>query len=130
MGYETDVVTLVNAQTLTASGVSALTFSGSDWVRGHLLVKWGAVSGTSPTFQPFFQMSPDNGTTWIGAAGAANPLGNITAVTPVASTNVYLCAVPTFPGTLFRLAWTIGGTTPSMVTTVIGDFQKWLADST
>jgi hypothetical protein len=137
MGYESDTVTLLNA-TVTASGAGQ-SFGASDWVRGYLYVVFGTVTGTSPTFLPYLQVSPDNGTTWLGASGAGSAgliantqVGTGTAVTAIAVTSNLTAIIPVntgFPGSNIRLAYTVGGTTPSMPVKVYGDFQKWVADN-
>lgn len=144
MGYESDIVTLYPQTTIVATGtVTGPAFFGSDWVRGYVIGKFGTVVGTTPTVLPFFQVSVDNGATWIGASGAAgaglitNTLNGLgTTITAITATTGGTFIIPVggsqqgYPGTQFRLAMTVGGTPTSVPTVVFGDFQKWVADST
>ena len=137
MGYESDTQ-LVLSGTFTATGVGS-SFGASDWVRGFMYVVFGTVTGTTPTFLPYLQVSPDNGTTWIGASGAASAglvnstgVDTGTAVTAISAATAGTAIIPInsgFPGSLCRVAYTIGGTTPSIAVKVYMDMQKWLADS-
>jgi hypothetical protein len=145
MGYESDTVVLFPQTTLTATGtVTGPQFFGSDWQRGYLYGIFGTVVGTTPTVLPFFQVSPNNGTTWIGASGAGagglitNTLQGLgTTITAITATTGGTFIIPVgaaianaFPGTLFRLQMTVGGTPTSVPLIVYGDFQKWVPDST
>jgi hypothetical protein len=139
MGYLTDVVKLYPQTTLVATGTTnGPAFSGAGFVRGYVYGIFGTIVG-SPTVIPFIQVSPDGGTTWIGASGAAaaglitNPLNGvgtaITAITAVTGASFMIPINGGFPGSLFRLALTAGGTVTSCPIIVYGDLQKWMADN-
>jgi hypothetical protein len=140
MGYESDLVKLYPQTTLTAAATTnGPSFGASDWQRGYVYGIFGTIVG-SPTILPFFQVSPDGGTTWLGASGAAaagaitNPLNGtgttITAITAVTGASFIIPVNGGFPGSLIRLALTAGGTVTSCPIIVYGDFQKWVADAT
>lgn len=144
MGYETDTVTFFNTTWNATGTFNSPSFGATDWQRGYLYAVCGTVTGTTPTFLPFFQVSPDNGTTWIGASGAAaaglitNTLqGNGTTITAITASTGASFIIPVwgisgqgFPGSQIRLAVTVGGTTPVIPIRLYGDFQKWVPDST
>jgi hypothetical protein len=116
MGLKSDSLVLQASAAQTATGASASTFDLGAYETGAVVINVTAASGTSPTFAPFLQVSPDGGTTWYGSA-TAGPVGSVSNITGV-STN-YLNLVNYADG-LARLAWTIGGTTPSFT------FAAWL----
>ena len=145
MGYETDTVVLYPQTTIVATGtVTGPSFGASDWQRGYIYGIFGTVVGTTPTVLPFFQVSPNNGTTWIGASGAAasglitNTLnGTGTTIAAITATTGGSFIIPVggslaaaFPGSLIRLQMTVGGTPTSVPLIVYGDFQKWVPDAT
>lgn len=113
-------------------------FSASDWQRGYIYGVFGTIVG-SPTILPFLQVSPDNGTTWIGASGAAaaglitNPLNGtgtaITAITAVTGASFIIPVNGGFPGSYIRLGLTAGGTVTSCPIIVYGDWQKYVPDN-
>jgi len=86
-----------------------------------------AVSGTTPTMGIYLQVSDDGGTTWFDmpydlqltfAAAAADVTAftarrNINGSALAAGTAKYLAIYKEIPGDTVRLAWVIGGTTPS-----------------
>ena len=140
MGYETSLVKLYPQTTLAAAATTyGPAFGGSDWVRGYIYGVFGTIVG-SPTILPFLQVSPDNGTTWIGASGAAsaglitNPLNGtgttITAITAVTGASFIIPVQGGFPGSYIRLGLTAGGTVTSCPIIVYGDFQKEIPDNT
>jgi hypothetical protein len=139
IGYETDIVKLYPQTTLVATGTTTgPAFGASDWQRGYIYGVFGTIVG-SPTVLPFLQVSPDGGTTWIGASGAAaaglitNPLNGtgtaITAITAVTGASFIVPVNGGFPGSYIRLALTAAGTVTSCPIIVYGDFQKWVADN-
>jgi hypothetical protein len=139
LGYETSQIKLYPQTTLAAAATTyGPAFGGSDWVRGYIYGIFGTIVG-SPTILPFLQVSPDNGTTWIGASGAAsaglitNPLNGtgttITAITAVTGASFIIPVQGGFPGSYIRLGLTAGGTVTSCPIVVYGDLQKWVADA-
>jgi hypothetical protein len=112
-----------SARTATGNGTAAINYAG----RRNLVV-WinvTAVTGTTPTCVFRLQWSPDNGTTWIDIDTTNLQTTSITGVTTAtlrmgavytnAANASRLDAVPR----QIRLAWTIGGTTPSFT------FASW-----
>lgn len=113
----------------TATGVgNTVTNTGSKGV--ELLIILGTVSGTTPTCVFKLQGSVDNGTTWYdipststasltatGNFGISIYPGNAT-VAGTTTTGSMTTAGQTLPRT-WRLAWTIGGTTPSFTITSV-----------
>ena len=73
-----------------------------------LYVNVTAVSGTTPTLVVKLQDSPDGGVTWYDVTGAATGTLNATG-----TTSVRFNATATPMSDQFRVAWVIGGTTPS-----------------
>lgn len=131
-----------NIETVTGdSGVKTLTFNGAAQTnynhRGAFItVRLGTVTGVSPTLNAQLQFSPDGGTTWfaIGAASSNVTTSNnsiafivypsntsVAGATPGAlalgTTTQVLLNVP-LPRT-WRIAFTIGGTTPSFTITAV-----------
>jgi hypothetical protein len=132
-----------NVNTTTGdSGAKTATFNGATQVNYNnkfavITVLCGTVSGTTPTLNAQFQFSPDAGTTWLNMGPASS---NITAtnnsiVLLVGPTNFSQAAGVT-PANLttggtqtvaingplprtWRLAYTIGGTTPSFALTAV-----------
>ena len=116
------------AKTATGNGV-AIANVGNKGV--SIVLSLGTVLGTTPTFVLKVQGSADNGTTWYDIPGATT--ATITA-TGVFGITIYPGA-PTVAGTatsisgtascgqplprMWRVVWTIGGTTPSYTITNI-----------
>ena len=116
------------AKTATGSGV-AIANVGNKGV--SIVLNLGTVLGTTPTFVLKVQGSADNGTTWYDIPGATT--ATITS-TGVFGITIYPGA-PTVAGTatsisgtascgqplprMWRVVWTIGGTTPSYTITNI-----------
>lgn len=127
---------VVPQNTLTGdNGTFTSTFNGATQTntsyRGALItVVLGAVSGTTPTLAAQLQWSPDGGTTWL-SYGAVLP--NLTASSQTGTIIIYPANTSTAGATpaaftlgstvnvqsnaalprTWRLAYTIGGTTPS-----------------
>lgn len=101
MAFESAVLAASAAR--TTSGTSAT--AGSIGQTLSVWVSATAVSGTSPTLDLEVQWSADGGATWA----PAQPADTFTQMTAVGS------AVKQFAvkAPLYRLVWTIGGTTPS-----------------
>lgn len=118
---------MVSAQAFTLSGNSA-PFAVATGVDLDVSVNCTAASGTTPTMHVFLQGSPDGGTTWYDVpcdmALTTNAAGaNVAAKTTNRNINgdTAISAAGTkcngrFRGLGYdtiRLAWVIGGTTPS-----------------
>ncbi len=114
------------AKTASGTGVTQTNF---DSVGALITVRVGAVSGTTPTAAFRIEWSPDGGTTWftLGAAAAALTAASsqagfavwpsvLTGLT-LGTTNTTLIPAP-LPR-IWRVAWTIGGTTPSFTITAV-----------
>lgn len=115
------------AKVATGNGTT-LTNIGNRGVQ--LLLRMGAVTGTSPTFVLKIQSSTDGGVTWIDVPGAATATltatgdfgillyPGLTATAGTTVTGTTTAASMILPRT-WRVAWTIGGTTPSFTITEI-----------
>lgn len=106
----------------------------------HLIVYVSAVTGTSPTADFVLQTSVDGGTTYINlplrstqvtAAGQIHfvfklGLGNneVALESPAASTGGTLAKNCVFDPTKMKLAYTLGGTSPSFTTQLFGLFTS------
>lgn len=97
--------TVIASRTETATGVSSAIEAGG--MRGgiDLAVLITAAAGTSPTLQCSVEWSNDDGTTWC----LADPVDQFTS----RSTPGNWVKSFTTKGLLYRVRWTIGGTTPS-----------------
>src|SRR5512139_3851285 len=113
MGLKSDFFSLAASAARTASGTGTLTADLSAYEDGALLINVTAATGTTPTLRPFLQVSPDGGTTWYGSA-TASPCA---AGADITTTGTYYYDFTGHAGALTRLAWTIGGTTPSFTFT-------------
>jgi hypothetical protein len=115
-----------SARTATGNGTAYVVQAASN------VIAWinvTAVSGTSPTCQFRLQWSPDNGTTWLDLDTTNLQATAITAATTQTfriGVNVTTAAGSATGGAKqdlvprqLRLAWTIGGTTPSFT------FASW-----
>lgn len=131
--------TLIASTALTSS--SSTEFSMPEGCDTYcLIVRVSAVSGTSPTADFVLQTSPDGGTTYINMpmrstqVTAAGQIwfvfkqglgGNEVALeSPAASTGGSLAKNVVFDPTKMKLAYTIGGTSPSFTTTLFGLFTQ------
>jgi hypothetical protein len=68
---------------------------------------------------PYLQVSPNNGSTWFGSAASATSTP-VKAGSDITATGQYYYDLAGYAGGLARLAWTIGGTSPSFT------FAAWL----
>lgn len=123
---------LVASNTVTATGTTAsFVMPYADAYR--LILAVGTVSGTTPTFDAVLQDSPDGGTTWVNlplrftqvtATGAAGNLPYIIFKMVSLSDSASAGVVAGTGGALavntpvnvknVRLAYSVGGTTPSI----------------
>jgi hypothetical protein len=121
-------VALDTSAARTASGNGA-TFTNHNARGVSFWINVTAVSGTVPTMTIRIQWSPDNGTTWIDMDATNLQTSSITG-----NGNFVLRLGPGLPAAatlsanqlaprLMRLAWTIGGTTPSFT------FVSWVNTS-
>ena len=113
------------AKTATFNGVSILQTA---WKGVQLVLKVGAVSGTTPTMVAKVQGSADGGTTWYDIPGANTATltatgdygitiyNGIKEVAPVATTGTTAQVNAVIPRN-WRVVYTIGGTTPSFTLT-------------
>lgn len=100
-GVTEDGILLASAAR-TSDGQSAAV--ACDWAHELLvMVDVTAVSGTSPTLDVDIEVSPDGGTTWFVAASFTQ-WNNTTGKKLLALTTC---------GSLFRVAYKLGGTSPS-----------------
>lgn len=112
-----------DAGTLTASGSGKAQYNfGNTGVQIYIVL--GAVTGTTPTCVFKLQGSVDGGANWFDIPGATTAsltasfnvgitvYPGITPVTGVATTGTTAAAATALPGQ-WRVAWTIGGTSPS-----------------
>jgi hypothetical protein len=113
VGLKSDIISLGSGITVTTTGNGTVTADVSAYEALAVLINTTAASGTTPTFLPFLQFSPDGGTTWFGTAtGPVFAAANITA-----AGQTYIGAGTNYIGGLVRLGYTIGGTTPSFTYT-------------
>lgn len=130
--------TLLASSALTSSTSQAFAMPvGCDTY--HLIIYVSAVSGTSPTADFVLQTSPDGGTTYINlpirstqltAAGQIHfvfkmGLGHneVALESPAASTGGTLAKNCVFDPKKMKLAYTLGGTSPSFTTVLYGLFS-------
>lgn len=105
-----------SAKTATGNGATQTNFNAA----GALVwINVSAVTGTTPTLTVRLQWSPDGGTTWVDLDTTNAQTASITAtgtfvlrVYPGITTAANAALNSPLPRT-WRLAWTIGGTTPS-----------------
>lgn len=124
------------------TGTKVATFAGATQTNYNALgalivVKLGTVSGTSPTLSCQLQWSYDGGTTWMNVGPA---LANLTTTSNIGIINVYPANISQAAGVtpanlttgatqtmalnwslprLWRINYTIGGTTPSFAITAV-----------
>ena len=92
-----------------ASGNSAAALTNASGTSAHFFINVSAASGTTPTLVVRVQVQDPVSTGWIDLPGAAT--ASITGV------SLTLLTVTNLPRT-YRLAWVIGGTTPSFTFSV------------
>jgi hypothetical protein len=112
-----------SARTANGNGTALINYSGAKGL--SVWVNVTAVSGTTPTCVFRLQWSPDNGTTWIDWDTTNLQSTSITGVSTVllkvgqAQVNAANATKQDQIPRQVRLAWTIGGTTPSFT------FASW-----
>jgi len=114
-----------SAKTATGNGTTQTNFNHAGV---FLWVNVTAVSGTTPTLTVRLQWSPDGGTTWVDLDTTNAQTASITGVTtavlrvyPGLATTANASLNSVLPRT-WRLAWTIGGTTPSFTFAVQANY--------
>jgi hypothetical protein len=105
-----------SAKTTTGNGATQTNFNA---VGVFVWINVTAVTGTTPTLTVRLQWSPDGGTTWVDLDTTNAQTASITAtgasvlrVYPGMATTANASLNSPLPRT-WRIAWTIGGTTPS-----------------
>lgn len=93
----------------TASGNSATALTNASGRNAHFFVNVTAATGTTPTLVVRVQIQDPVGLGWIDLPGAATA--------SITGTGLTLLTVTNLPRT-YRLAWVIGGTTPSFTFSV------------
>lgn len=93
----------------TTSGSSAAALTNASGRSAHFFVNVTAATGTSPTLVVRVQIQDPVSSNWIDLPGAATA--------SITGTGLTLLTVNNLPRT-YRLAWTIGGTTPSFTFSV------------
>lgn len=95
----------------TTSGVSTTMRDSDQGDNLSVALVVTAFAGTTPTLDVVVEWSMDGGTTWVRNDPAADAFTQV-----VGTANL----VRTFPvrATTFRVAWTVGGTTPSFTFSV------------
>lgn len=158
MGYQSDTYTLASALTCTGAatpGVLTLApavFSGSNFGRGRLRVKFSAITTAPTSLFLFFQdqdtsVATPGATDWYPNAASAQLAAFVTALTakdpnnpPVVGGQVLLTAAPATtdrysvpfvgtPGNTFRLGVLAIGASAAFTLTVTGDFFKTIPDN-
>jgi hypothetical protein len=158
MGYQTDTYLLANALPCTGAATPGIltlatpVFSGSNFTRGRLRVKFAAITTAPTSLFLFFQDQDTSGTPgatdWYPNAAAAQLAAFVTALTakdpnnnPVVGGQVLLTAAPAttdrysvpftgIPGNTFRLGVLAIGAAAAFTLTVTGDFAKTIPDNT
>lgn len=109
-----------SARTASGTGVTATNYNGTGCL---IFLNVTAASGTTPTLVFKVQISPDNGTTWFDMDATNAASASLTAA-GTSIIRVYPGIVGVAAGQcnnplprIWRLAWTIGGTTPSFTFT-------------
>lgn len=106
------------AKTATFNGATQTNYNAAG---ATIVINMGTVSGTTPTLTAQVQGSADGGTTWYNIAGAVTPTINATGVTTLVVypgvAAVANAAVSSVIPRTWRLAYTIGGTSPSFTIT-------------
>jgi hypothetical protein len=111
-------VALDSSTARTTSGTGA-TFTNHSGRAVSFWVNVTAVTGTTPTLTVRVQWSPDNGATWLDMdttnlqTASITGTSNATLRIGVGLTTAANAALNTAAPRLMRLAWTVGGTTPS-----------------
>ena len=95
------------AKTTTGNSASALT--NASGTNAHFIVNVSVISGTTPTLVVRVQIQDPVSSTWVDLPGAAT--------SSITGTGATLLSVTNLPRT-YRLAWVIGGTTPSFTFSV------------
>lgn len=109
--------TVVASAARTTTGQSAAIVSADvevAWIGDSalsLMVNVTAASGTTPTLDLSLQWSSDGGTTWH-TPDTAQTFAQITATTAKVKNFAVL-------GDVYRIVWTVGGTTPSFTFSVV-----------
>lgn len=93
----------------TATGNSASALTNASGTNAHFIVNVSASSGTTPTLVVRVQIQDPVSSTWVDLPGAATA--------SITSNGATLLSVNNLPRT-YRLAWVIGGTTPSFTFSV------------
>lgn len=93
----------------TASGNSASALTNASGRNAHFIVNVSATSGTTPTLVVRVQIQDPVSSTWVDLPGAATA--------SITGNGATLLSVNNLPRT-YRLAWVIGGTTPSFTFSV------------
>lgn len=106
-------VVLLGSAARTTSGNSAGDDFGLNYDEAQFFLDVTAASGTSPTLDAIIQVSPDEGVTWYDLA---------TFTQAVAVTAQMLRELNI--GSRLRVAWTIGGTSPSFTFEVRAVFKR------
>jgi hypothetical protein len=104
MAYETPT-TVVASAARTTTGNSGAISAGSRQIALGLSVT--AQSGTTPTLDVSIEWSQDGGTTWFVAQPTADAFTQVT-TTLINAVRVFVVKAP-----VYRIVWTIAGTTPS-----------------
>lgn len=100
------------ARTATANGGTATLDNLMSTGKLGLLCNVTAMSGTSPTLDHVLQWTSDGGTTWVNDAQFA------AAVTQVTAAPAQFAVAVDVKGAAYRVNLVIGGTTPSVTSTV------------
>lgn len=108
---------LVPSASRTASGSLVIDSWPGQWDDIALWLVVGTVTGTTPTLDVKYEVSPDKGTTWVDF-----PSGAFTQVT--ASNAKERLAFAPHCGVYGRISWTIGGTTPDFTFAVYGEGKR------
>ena len=91
------------ASSAIAATANSGTFTQGNYNAAYFVLGVTVVSGTNPTFDAAIQESADGGTNWF----------DVYHFPRITATGVYTTPIMSFSGNRYRLAQTIGGTTPS-----------------
>jgi len=98
---------------ITSNGSSS-NYNAGPYKNFLVTIYVGSVSGTSPSLTVYFNAYDPN-------SGQSIPMASVT-LTSTGGTYIY---VHDFPGNLFNISWTVGGTSPSFGSVYISVYESW-----
>lgn len=108
------IITVLPSAARTVTGTADLGASVNEFDSLDLFIDVTAVSGTAPTLVFTYQASVDGGVTFY----------DITSGASITAANKQAINVPNRLGSVGRLSFVIGGTTPSYTFSVIAQYRR------